>query len=292
MSRASVSLHLVCPSCGHRSGESDRHCVRCGGALLLENQHTCPVCDHPLPPGQEPHCGRCGAYLRRSMRGHEHPARFPHRLLLAGLVLGLLAMAWQRANAPRQDSETLGGVAPGLGPSAVENRLGRPARRTDSRRFTGRDGREHVAETWLYGMSSTRVPGLVLVFLDGQVVQIGASRPDFPTGRGLGVGDVVPRAETLYGPGIETEEGGGIRAWRVRRGNTVLAAYFLGEEGAIVFLTLEGPHPAVLPDEDSDVTGQPDASPLSTTRRTVSRVTRPETGTSGTDGNLAARPGS
>lgn len=285
MNRGSLSLHLVCPTCQHRAGEGDRHCVRCGSSLFQDATIACPGCGKALPSGHEPHCGQCGAYLRRSLRPLPHLARTRPALVLAGLLLASVALAWFRHHRGADTPESIAGVTPGSSPAGVESTLGKPARRTETRRFEGQDGRQHVAETWLYGLTTTNLPGLALVFIDDQVTQIGASHPRFLTRKGLGVGDRVEEAERLYGPGIETSEGGGLRAWRIRQGNTVLAAYHVGEGGAIVFIALESVRqPSVPPDTgQDDFSSEEEASPLGFS----AGADRPDT-----DESRAGRPGS
>ena len=233
------SIHLVCPACRHHSLPEDLHCSRCGSRLIRDSLLECPSCNHPLGTQPEPHCAHCGAYILRSHRtaGVRNDRTFwpwfAATVVAASLVWFAQTTRWNR------DHETLGGVRLGQVQEQVKKRLGMPERRQGARTVVGSDGSPHRIETWQYRLSGNPVPGLLVVFLDDRVAQVGSSSPDYTTRKGLGIGDDLPRAEALYGKGIETLGGSGIRIWRVRHGDGILSAYVVGEGGAILFLTLE-----------------------------------------------------
>lgn len=256
-----------CRGCGGKTRGAANYCAHCGDSLLGPDETTCLGCGTPLEASTL-HCVSCGAYVPQRLRSPAARALSRRaRLLRLGTAVVAAGGLWLAAQAGSQwlganaRAPSLAGVQVGEGQRAVERKLGTPERRETEIMWNGPDGAPHRVLLWQYGVSvegETTVADLTVTFLDGRVFQVGVLEKGFRTSEGLGVGDRIGKASSLYGTAIEEEMVAGLQPLKFLKGGVVVKIVTMPGDDQLLAIGIESPKNLPI---DSAEHGEPGAAP-------------------------------
>jgi hypothetical protein len=178
---------------------------------------------------------------------------------MAGLGALLAVVVTVVPGALGQGDPQLAGVSVGDAPGEVERALGTPDDRGTEVFWQGMDGRSHHMIQWQYGLDETEIADLTVTFIDGKVHQVGALAGTWQTGEGLRIGDRLPKANRLYGTGIEDSPIEGLTPHRYIRGGVVVRVITEFPSDEILAIGVESPRQ--IPLEASHLPATPEWHP-------------------------------